>query len=381
MPVIDDRGAAPAPAGGAIPSAVVVGDDRALPRVDDVLGRLLAHSQTLLGTVAGSISLVDPARGRYDKRAELGIPCRVGQSFPLDEGATGQAVTRRMPVVIDDYSLLKGGHLPGTHPASRGAVAAVPLWWRDQIIGVNVVFAGNSRRFTVDEVDSLEVLTQSAAPAVVQAGRAVPSLAGLLREHGRVFAKETGVQTLVTEVGSARPVPDAVSSAAADLVAAVRRMAASRSGDARLHVAVVHRPMGLRLLVQDEVAEAVPGLLEWPGRGPIDWSIRAAADADALGGAVDIEHIAGWGTVVRADYPTRLAQQTGAGEPSPLTGREHEVLVLLARGLSDREVAARLQISPRTVEKHVGAAMRKTGRPSRTSAVVHAMEHGWLDPS
>jgi DNA-binding NarL/FixJ family response regulator len=56
------------------------------------------------------------------------------------------------------------------------------------------------------------------------------------------------------------------------------------------------------------------------------------------------------------------------------------VLRLLADGLSDREVAARLGISPKTVEKHVDAVLRKTGTVSRTAAVVHALDGGWLGP-
>ena len=54
------------------------------------------------------------------------------------------------------------------------------------------------------------------------------------------------------------------------------------------------------------------------------------------------------------------------------------MLGLLADGLTDREVAARLVISPKTVEKHVGAALRKTDTPSRTAAVVQALDRGWL---
>src|SRR6478609_7594084 len=147
-------------------------------RVNPLLRRLLSHSKGLLGTAAGSVSLIDRVRGRYDKAAEIGIPCRLGQSFPLDEGATGQAYGRRRPVVIDDYSALRGGHLPGSHPASHGAVAAVPLWWRGEVIGVNVAFAGERRAFTSAEIDAFELLTQSVASAVVQAGRSVSSLAG-----------------------------------------------------------------------------------------------------------------------------------------------------------------------------------------------------------
>jgi DNA-binding NarL/FixJ family response regulator len=58
--------------------------------------------------------------------------------------------------------------------------------------------------------------------------------------------------------------------------------------------------------------------------------------------------------------------------PSPLravgvTVREYEVFQLLARRLGNREIATRLHLSPRTVEKHVAALLAKTGLPKRTS--------------
>ena len=354
---------------------VAVSDMYADLRADPLMQRLLRHTRGLLDTVAGSVSLVDTARGRYDKVAEHGITCQLGQSFPLDEGATGEAVARRMPVVIDDYSDLRGGHLPDGHPASRGAAAAVPLWWRGEVIGVNVAFAGQQRRFTTAEIDAFELLTQSVASAVIKAGAVVPSLAGLLREHGRVVAGDTGVQTLVTQVGVARPVPDGVASAAADLVALVRRAAALRTTPSRLHVAVVHRDEGLRLLVQDEALHAVTPGVDPLGLGTHTWNELLAVTGGGLGGAIGVEHVAGWGTLLRADFP----DAPSAAPPTPLTPREHEVLRLVADGLSDREVATRLGISPKTVEKHVGAVLRKSGTPSRTAAVVHALDSGWFE--
>src|SRR6478672_649081 len=188
MRVDDDGPFAVAPAAEGFALGTAVADMYTDLRVGTLLHRLLAHSRKLLGTVAGSISIVDTARGRYDKIAENGVSCRLGGSFPLDEGATGQAVARRMPVVIDDYSAVRGSHLPPGHPVGRGAAAAVPLWWRGEVIGVNVAFAGRQRRFTTAEIDALELLTQSAAPAVVNAGTAVASLAALLRQHGLIGA-------------------------------------------------------------------------------------------------------------------------------------------------------------------------------------------------
>jgi DNA-binding CsgD family transcriptional regulator len=52
-------------------------------------------------------------------------------------------------------------------------------------------------------------------------------------------------------------------------------------------------------------------------------------------------------------------------EPLPLTAREREIVRLLGNGLTTREVADRLCLSPRTVEGHVYKAMTKTGVSSR----------------
>jgi len=71
-------------------------------RVARLLQQLQEHTRCLLGAVAGSVSVVDAAQGRYVKIAESGAPCRLGRSFSLDEGATGRAFANRRPVVIDD---------------------------------------------------------------------------------------------------------------------------------------------------------------------------------------------------------------------------------------------------------------------------------------
>jgi DNA-binding CsgD family transcriptional regulator len=221
-----------------------------------VLHGVIAHSSELLGASAGSLSLLDPARGRYTKVAEHGASCRLGQSFPLDEGVTGEVVARRAPVLLRRYGDLRTGHLPAGHPVGDGSVAAVPIWWRGDVIGVNVVFAGRRRRFGRAEVDELDLLTQSAAAAIV----------------------------------------------------------AARTGGGYLDATAAARASG-------------------PGAG-------------------------------------------AAGHH--LTPRELEVLGLLCQGMGDRRAAARLGISVKTVEKHVGALLRKTGTTNRTAAVVHALSHGLL---
>jgi two-component system response regulator NreC len=62
----------------------------------------------------------------------------------------------------------------------------------------------------------------------------------------------------------------------------------------------------------------------------------------------------------------------------PLTDREREVLSLLARGQTNREVARTLGISIRTAELHRARIARKLGRTKRSELVEWALEHGLL---
>ncbi len=64
--------------------------------------------------------------------------------------------------------------------------------------------------------------------------------------------------------------------------------------------------------------------------------------------------------------------------PAGLTEREVEILRLLARGLLNKEIARRLQISPKTVGNHVEHIYAKIGVSSRAAAALFATEHGLL---
>ena len=63
--------------------------------------------------------------------------------------------------------------------------------------------------------------------------------------------------------------------------------------------------------------------------------------------------------------------------PVQLTPREMDVLQLLAEGLSNKEIAQRLAISPRTVNFHLDNVYSKLHVTSRTEAAVYALRHGW----
>jgi pimeloyl-ACP methyl ester carboxylesterase/DNA-binding CsgD family transcriptional regulator len=90
----------------------------------------------------------------------------------------------------------------------------------------------------------------------------------------------------------------------------------------------------------------------------------------------------------RASLPSRepearrpSASDGAAAEPADtveLTERETEVLALIASGLSDREIADRLVLSPHTVHRHVANVRTKLGLPTRAAAVAAATRRGLL---
>jgi DNA-binding NarL/FixJ family response regulator len=63
-----------------------------------------------------------------------------------------------------------------------------------------------------------------------------------------------------------------------------------------------------------------------------------------------------------------------------LTNREREVTALVARGLSNDEIAAHMVISPLTAKTHISRAMTKLGARDRAQLVVFAYESGLVTP-
>jgi DNA-binding NarL/FixJ family response regulator len=108
------------------------------------------------------------------------------------------------------------------------------------------------------------------------------------------------------------------------------------------------------------------------------------AEADALVQAVRL--VARTDSLLFPSAVRALAAEYARAVPTPpawvarLTGREKEVLRQLAAGLTNAEIARRMEVGPATVKTHVAAVLAKTGTRDRTQAVIAAYEAGFLRP-
>jgi HD-GYP domain-containing protein (c-di-GMP phosphodiesterase class II) len=129
-------------------------------------------------------------------------------------------------------------------------------------------------------------------------------------------------------------------------------------------------PIEARILA---VADAFQAMTQ---ERPHRTALGTAEAADALGneardGRLDPDAVA---ALMAATGVASTPVVRGAA-PAGLSDREVEVLRLVARGLSNREIARRLVVSPRTAEHHVQHIYAKIGVSSRAAAALFAMEH------
>ncbi|MFD5224185.1 response regulator [Microbacterium sp. NPDC058342] len=111
--------------------------------------------------------------------------------------------------------------------------------------------------------------------------------------------------------------------------------------------------------------------------GEIARAIRAVHAGDALLSASATRSLIG--KYLHADA-ARPPSRIPATDPGVLTPREREILVLVARGFSNDEIASELYISAHTAKTHVKRIMAKIGAHDRAQCVIYAYETRLLEP-
>jgi DNA-binding NarL/FixJ family response regulator len=184
------------------------------------------------------------------------------------------------------------------------------------------------------------------------------------------------------------------------------------AGDGREAVEVVRRTrphvvlMDIRMPVMDGIAATAEVVATCPDSRvlmlttyDLDQYVYAALRAGAAGFLLKatppdrlvagIETVAAGESLLAPSLTRRLIEQHVSGPPpvsdvppalARLTDREREVLVLIARGHSNDEIAADLVVVPATVKTHVNRILTKLGLTTRVQAVVLAYESGLVRP-
>jgi DNA-binding NarL/FixJ family response regulator len=180
-----------------------------------------------------------------------------------------------------------------------------------------------------------------------------------------------GVQDGVSVAGEADNGPAALSLAAAlnpDIVLLDLKL----PGMDGIEVLEALRASGTRVLVLTSATE--PERARRAVRAGAAGVLYKDIDPDALVRAIRSVHD---GNLLLAAEAAGSLLHGGAGNRADaLTGREREVLALIADGRSNREIARLLGVAEKTVKAHVSSVLAKLGVQDRTQAAVYAVRHG-----
>jgi DNA-binding NarL/FixJ family response regulator len=144
-----------------------------------------------------------------------------------------------------------------------------------------------------------------------------------------------------------------------DGIEAIRRL---RAADPATQVVV---------LTAFDTDERILGALQAGAQG---YLLKGAPRAEIFAA---IRAVSAGGALIPPVVASKLLRQVREAEhPDALTAREREVLGLVASGLANQEIAARLAIRERTVKFHVSSVLAKLGAKNRTQAVRLARERG-----
>jgi DNA-binding NarL/FixJ family response regulator len=189
------------------------------------------------------------------------------------------------------------------------------------------------------------------------------------------------LETMLRQIGSARVViatTRELGSLAAESAPAIAVLAMSAASIARTLPALrsrAARPLPVIVLT------AAPHEA-WTSRARRDGVravLRSDATADELAAA-----IAATRAGLLALHPDAIgvasatATPAASTAPTTLTAREHDVLEMMAEGMSNRAIALRLKISRHTVKFHVASVLTKLGARSRTEAVTAGVRQGLI---
>jgi DNA-binding NarL/FixJ family response regulator len=206
----------------------------------------------------------------------------------------------------------------------------------------------------------------------------------LVDDHGMfragVRAELAGVVDIVGEAADVGPAIEQISESLPDVVLLDVHLPAGGGQDVVAAVKPVHPAVRFLALSASDAPEDVIAVIRSGARGYVTKTISGAELIDAIrrvaaGDAVFSPRLAGFVLDAFASgQPDNLERVSFDPELDQLTSREREVLRLIARGYTYREVAKELYISVKTVESHVSSVLRKLQLSTRHQLTRWAAE-------
>jgi DNA-binding NarL/FixJ family response regulator len=204
----------------------------------------------------------------------------------------------------------------------------------------------------------------------------------VVREGLKALINGQSDMRVVAEVGDGQAAVDAANALKPDVLVMDLSMPVLGGAEA---TARVHDECPTVKVLALTVHEEREYLLQLLRAGASGYVLKRAAPSELIravrtvaGGAVYLDPLI-VGTVVESYL------EVDRGRPQPvgpvLSGREYEVLIRIARGYSNKEIAAALGLSVKTVETYKGRVAEKLGVRSRVDIVRYAVSQGWLESS
>lgn len=200
----------------------------------------------------------------------------------------------------------------------------------------------------------------------------------IMREGVREFIQREPDMEVVGEAGDGEEAVKLTAQLRPDVVVMDIRMPKLNGIEATKQVKTMFPNIAILILTAYDSDQYIFALLEAGAAGYLLKGVRAHELIDAIRAVYageSVLHPVIASRVIRR-VVTPAAQDAKSVEA--LSEREMEILKLAARGISNKDIAEQLTLSPRTVQVHLGNIFNKLGVASRTEAVLYGLKRGWL---